>query len=111
MNNILKDIEELKNDIINSNEYKEYDKYLKELENNKEIKELINKITKLQKEVVKLEFNNNDASITEKELDSLFDKLNSYDIYKKYITSSKKLNKMITEIQKKNEKYFNSLIS
>ena len=52
MNNILKDIEELKQDIIDSKEYKEYKKYNDILENNNEIKSIIKDIVSKQKELV-----------------------------------------------------------
>ena len=108
MNNVLKDIEELKQDIINSKEYKEYKKYNDILENNKEIKSIIKDIVSKQKKLVsKL---NNDKTI-EKELDELYTKLNNYDDYKNYIEASQNLNILISEVQNTFEKYFNSLIS
>ena len=108
MNNVLKDIEELKQDIINSKEYKEYKKYNDILENNKEIKSIIKDIVSKQKELVsKL---NNDKTI-EKELDELYTKLNDYNDYKNYIEASQDLNILISEVQNTFEKYFNSLIS
>lgn len=108
MNNVLKDIEELKQDIINSKEYKEYKKYNDILENNKEIKSIIKDIVSKQKELVsKL---NNDKDL-EKELDNLYERLNSYEDYNKYIEASQNLNILISEVQNTFEKYFNSLIS
>lgn len=108
MNNVLKDIEELKQDIINSKEYKEYKKYNDILENNNEIKSIIKDIVSKQKVLVsKL---NNDKDL-EKELDELYTKLNNYDDYKKYIEASQNLNILISEVQNTFEKYFNSLIS
>lgn len=108
MNNILKDIEELKQDIINSDEYKEYLKYNDILENDNEIKSIIKEIVSKQKELVsKL---NNDKEL-EKELDDLYNQLNSYDDYKNYIEASEKLNILISNIQNNFENYFNSLVS
>ena len=107
MNNILKDIEDLKLDIINSNEYKEYIKYDELLNNNSEIKFLISKIKNLQKESERL--GNKDIDIDNK-LEDLFDKLHSYEDYNKYINASEKLNELITKIQKNFENYFNNLI-
>lgn len=108
MNNILEDVEKLKQDIIDSNEYKEYKKYNDILEKNEEIKSIIRDIVSKQKELVsKL---NNDK-ILEKELDSLYEKLNSYDDYNKYIESSKNLNILLSKVQKNFEEYFNKLIS
>lgn len=111
MNNVLSDVNDLKDLIISSSEYIEYKNNVNRLEKNNEIKKLINKIKKLQKEVVRLEISNNNKEVEEKRLSELFDKLNSYDEYKKYISSSKKLNKLISKVQNNFEKYFNSLVS
>ena len=108
MNNIINDIESLKQDIIDSNEYKEYKKYNDLLENNEEIKDTISEIVLKQKELVsKL---NNDKEL-EKELDNLYEKLNSYDDYKKYIEASQNLNVLLSDVQNTFEEYFNKLIS
>ena len=108
MNNILEDVEKLKQDIIDSNEYKEYKKYNDILEENEEIKSIIRDIVSKQKELVsKL---NNDKEL-EKELDNLYEKLNSYDDYKKYIEASQNLNVLLSKVQKNFEEYFNKLIS
>ena len=107
MNNVLSDIESFKLDILNTEEYKEYKKYDELLNNNSDIKSLIKEITNLQKESERL--GNKDIDI-ENKLEDLFDKLHSYDDYNKYIESSKKLNELISNIQKNFEDYFNSLI-
>ena len=108
MNNIINDIESLKQDIIDSSEYKEYKKYNDLLENNEEIKDTISEIVVKQKELVsKL---NNDKEL-EKELDDLYKKLNSYDDYKKYIEASQNLNILLSDVQNTFEEYFNKLIS
>lgn len=111
MNNIISEVEELKELIINSDEYKEYKKYEDLLDSNKEIKELINKYTSLQKEVVLLETKNKDTLDKEKELDLLYSELTSIDEYNKYLDSSKKLNELITKIQKNFQEFFDSLVS
>ena len=110
MNNILSEVEELRNLIINTDEYKDYKKYNDLLEKNREVKELINKYTSLQKELVLLESKNEDISDKEKELDLIYSELNSIDDYNKYIESSKKLNNLITKIQKNFQEYFDSLV-
>jgi cell fate (sporulation/competence/biofilm development) regulator YlbF (YheA/YmcA/DUF963 family) len=107
MNNILNDIEELKQDIINTDEYKEYKKSEELLNNNSEVKSLIKEITVIQKELVRK--NNKDYDLDNR-LTELYDKLNNIDEYKKYIDSSKNLNILISNIQKDFEYYFNSLI-
>jgi len=108
MNSILSDIESLKQDIINSKEYKKYKKYNDKLENNDEIKNIISEIIVKQKELVsKL---NKDKEL-EKELDDLYEKLNNYDDYKKYIEASQNLNILLSDVQNTFEEYFNKLIS
>ena len=107
MNNYLSDIEDLKNDILNTNEYKEYKKYDELLSNNSEIKSLIKEIISLQKESERL--GNKDIDIDNK-LEDLFDKLHRYEDYNKYIDASEKLNELITNIQTNFEEYFNGLI-
>jgi len=108
MNSILSDIESLKQDIINSKEYKKYKKYNDKLENNSEIKNIISEIIVKQKELVsKL---NKDKEL-EKELDDLYEKLNNYDDYKKYIEASQNLNILLSDVQNTFEEYFNKLIS
>ena len=111
MNNILKEVEVLKSLIISSDEYKEYNKYLKKIENNNEINELIGKIKKLQKEIVNLKSKNISTDEQDNKLKQLNDDLYNYSDYNNYINSSKKLNILITKIQKNFEDYFNSLIS
>ena len=111
MNNIIKDVEELKDLLIESEEYKNYNDSLKKVESNKEINEVINNVKKLQKEIVNKTSKKEDTKLLNKELNNLFDKLFSISEYKEYIDNSKKLNELITSIQKNFEKYFNSLIS
>ena len=111
MNNIISEVEELKELIIDSDEYKEYKKYSDLLENNKEIQKLINNYTTLQKEIVLLEYKKEDTSNKEKKLDLLFNKLTSINDYNKYLEASKRLNKLITNIQNNFQEFFDSLVS
>lgn len=110
MNNVLTDVKELKELIISSDEYKNYIMYLHILENSDDINLLIKNITSKQKEIVKLEHLNKKDLIKEKELDCLYTKLNQYEEYRKYIKSSKKLNDLISNVQKKFQEYFDSLV-
>ena len=111
MNNILDDVNELKQDIINSNEFKDYNKYYSLLEKNEEVNNLISQITTKQRDIVRMEaVGEIDVNIAN-ELDSLYDRLNNIDDYKKYIESSEKLNRLVSSVQVNFEEYFNSLIS
>ena len=110
MNEILKDVEDLKEKILSSEEYKNFKKYESILDNNKEINDLINKIKKTQQTIIKKEDKNELTENEEIELNTLYKKLETYDDYNNYIDSSKKLNSMITYIQKEFENYFNKFI-
>ena len=106
LSNLDSSIKDLKDEILNSNEYKEYISSKEVLDSNKEIKDIIKKITSNQKKIVS---GKGDISL-EEELDSLYEKLYSYDEYNKYIESSTKLNILISDTTKELENYFNSLI-
>ena len=106
LSNLDSSIKELKDEIISSNEYKEYIKAKEVLDNNKDIKDLIKKITSTQKKLVSGKGDNN----LEGELDTLYEKLYSYEEYNEYIEASTKLNVIISDTQKELENYFNSLI-
>ena len=110
MNNILKDVEELKNKVLNTDEYKEFKKYEQILDNNKEVNDIINKIKKLQQQIINKEDKNDNVDKEKIELETLYKKLGEYSDYNNYINASKKLNQMITNIQKEFENYFNKFI-
>lgn len=110
MNNILNDVEDLKLKILSSNEYKDFKKYEEILDNNKEVNDIINKIKKVQQTIIKKEDKKEDTLKEQIELNTLYQKLDTYDDYKNYIESSKKLNEIITYIQKEFENYFNKFI-
>ena len=110
MNNVIKEVETLKEDILNSDEYKEFKKYETILDNSKEINNIITNIKRLQQQIIKKEDKNQDTDKEEIELQSLYKELNTYDDYVKYIESSKKFNELITYIQKEFENYFNQFI-
>lgn len=99
------DISSLKEDILNSKEYKEYISSKEVLDNNKEIKEIVKRITTNQKRAVKT----GDEKV-EEELDTLYEKLYSSDEYNNYIEKSNRLNILISDTAKELEDYFNSLV-
>ena len=110
MIDILNDVEKLKTKVLNSKEYKDFKKYEEKLDKNKEINDIINKIKKVQQTIIKKEDKNEEIDKEQVELNTLYQKLDTYDDYKKYIESSKKLNEIITNIQKEFENYFNKFI-
>ena len=110
MNDILNDVENLKQKVLNSDEYKNFKKYEEVLDNNKEINSIINNIKKVQQTIIKKEDKNENIDKEQIELNTLYKKLDTYSDYKNYIESSKKLNEIITNIQKEFENYFNKFI-
>ena len=110
MNNIISDIESLKEKILSSEEYKNYKKYEEILDNNEEVNKIINKIKKVQQEIVKKEDKQEGTDKEEIELQSLYKELDTYEDYTNYIKASKIFNEMITYIQKEFENYFNQFI-
>lgn len=106
LTNLDSNIKELKDEILSSNEYKEYIKAKEVLDNNKEIKDIIKKITSTQKKIVSGKGDNN----LEEELDTLYEKLYSYQVYNDYIEVSTKLNILISDTCSELENYFNSLM-
>ena len=111
MNNIMNNVEELKKLIEESEEYKEYDRLTKILDTDKEINEIIDEIKKLQKEAVNKEVKKEDTKNIEEKLDNLFEELNNKEKYIEYIEASKKLNKLITEIQDRFSNSFNEILN
>ena len=110
MNDILNDVDNLKIKILNSKEYKDFKKYEEVLDNNKEINNVVNNIKKIQQTIIKKEDQNEDTEKEKIELNTLYKKLDTYTDYKNYIESSKRLNEIITCIQKEFENYFNKFI-
>lgn len=110
MDKILTLVEELKQMILNSDEYKEFDKYKKILDNNKQIEKIINEIKGKQKVIVNKEAKNINREKEEFELENLFKKLESYEDYNNYVRTAKVLNDLISDIQKGFTDYFNSFI-
>lgn len=111
MNNIMNNVEELKTLIEESEEYKEYDRLTKILDKDKEINDIIDEIKKLQKDAVNKEVKNEDTKSIEEKLDELFNELNTKEKYNQYIEASKKLNKLITEIQDRFSDSFNEILN
>ena len=111
MNNILEDVLELKELILETDEYKNYKSSLNKIESNNKVNTLIKDIVSKQKEITNKEYKKVDTSLLEQELDSLYEELNNIKEYSDYIENSILLNNLITNIQNKFEKYFNSLIS
>ena len=110
MDDILKEIENLKDMVLDSEEYKNFTKYQKRLDNNKEIAKIITAIKKKQQEIINKENTNKYEEKDEFELSNLYKELESFEDYKNYLKYAKKLNEIITTIQKNFEDYFNKFV-
>lgn len=110
MDNILIEVEKLKNMILETEEYKKFIKSRQILDNNQEINDIIEKIKENQKSIIKKENENKDTTKEEINLRSLYSELDKFDEYKIYLENSKVLNILITSIQKKFEDYFNKFV-
>lgn len=110
MNDIFPLLEELKEMIIDLDEYKEYKKYEKILQDNKPIKKVIDEIKEKQKIITNKEVKNIDKEKEEFEVQNLFRKLKSYKEYNDYVKASRNLNILLTNIKSNFEDYFNKLI-
>lgn len=110
MNDVIKDVEKLKENLINSSEYKNYKKCEKIIDSNKEINEVIDNIKNIQKIIINKEDKKKPTDKEDVQLSSLYQKLYSYKEYNDYIQASKELNEIITCVQKEFENYFNRFI-
>lgn len=111
MNNIINDVYDLKEIILNTDEYNNYINSKKIINNSSEIKKIINEIIKLQKIIANKEYKKIDAKDEIDKLNILNKKLYSYKEYNKYIDDAKKLNILLSDIVNKFNIYFNSLIN
>ncbi len=110
MDNVIKEVENLKQIILDSAEYKEYKRCEKILDENNKIKGIISKIKKLQKIIINKEDKKEETDKEEIEIQSLYKKLDTFEEYKNYIKASRKFNDSLTYIQKEFERYFNQFI-
>ncbi len=110
MNDIINDVENLKQLILKSEEYNNYNISKLKLDKNKEVIYIIDKIKQLQQVIINKEDKKQDTDSEEIELQSLYKKLETYDDYNEYRKNARIFNDLITEIQKKFENYFNTFI-
>lgn len=110
MDEILKEVEKLKDLILDSEEYKNFISNRDKLDKNEEINNIIDEIKELQKIIINMQDTKEDTYNEEIRLKVLYANLDNYEEYKKYIESARVLNDMITRIQKKFEDYFNTFV-
>lgn len=104
-NDIAIKIDELFDDLKETNVYKNYMSAQMQLKSNKEITDIIEKIKRLQRIAV-----NNKDEVIEKELKDLYRKLNSYPLYQSYIEYKEELEYSLQIISKTFNNYFSKLL-
>lgn len=104
-NDIKEDINNMFDEITQTELYKSYISVKKQLESNEEINNIINDIKRLQKIAT-----NNKDSVIEKELKELYKKLESYPLYQSYLIIKEELNNELFMISNQFDKYFNELL-
>ena len=105
MNTIKKEIDELFDEINDSNLYKNYISSKKQLDNNKEIKEIISKIKEYQVKIT-----NNYSDELDLEIKKLYNQLNSCPLYQSYLEYKEELNNMLANIIKEFNLYFKDIL-
>ena len=97
---LLKKIDELVDLIKNSQDYKRYITLKNKMLNNKEIMFLIEEIKKLEKTIVKKEYNKTDTKLEKEKVNSLKKELESFPIYLEYSYLKEDLNNDFQNIKK-----------
>lgn len=110
MNDIINDVNELKENILKSSEYLNFKNSEKKFDNNKEVNSIIARIKKLQQTIINKEDKQIDSNKEEVELQSLYKELETFSDYIEYKKNARIFNNLITSIQKEFEEYFNSFI-
>lgn len=108
---VLSKVDEIVSYLKESPSYQKYQVITEKMKNNSDITNKIMKIKKLQKEVVKLEYNKKDTSLKEKEISNLLEELNTYPIYQEYNYLLEDLNATFQEIKFIIENYLNTKIN
>ena len=102
---IILKIDELFDDLKETDAYKNYISAQKQLKNNKEITDIITNIKRLQRIAV-----NNKDEVIEKELKDLYDRLDSYPLYQSYIEYKEEIENNLQIISKSFDNYFHQLL-
>ena len=97
-------IDEIINEIENSDVYQKYLSLQKQISSNKELMELINKVKVMQKDVIQ-------KKKKKEELDELMDELNSYPLYREYNNTLYEINNTYGIIESSLNNYFNKVIN
>ena len=97
-------VDEIIQDIENSEVYQKYLSLKEEINNNKELMKLINKVRLMQKDVLH-------KKQSEKELDKLMDELNNHPLYREYNNTIYEINNTYGIIESSLNNYFNKIFN
>lgn len=103
---VLAVVDEIVLHIKNTDNYKKYKLLEEKMMQDKDIMERVNRVKKLQKEIVKLEYEKKDITSKEKEIEQLLRELDNYPIYQEYNYLLEDLNNLFQEIKLVIEKLF-----
>ncbi len=103
---VLAVVDEIVLHIKNTDNYKKYKLLEEKMMQDKDIMERVNMVKKLQKEIVKLEYEKKDITSKEKEIEQLLRELDNYPIYQEYNYLLEDLNNLFQEIKLVIEKLF-----
>ena len=107
--NIKDKFDEIINLIENSHNYQKYLELKKEMLGNEQINKLINEIKAIQKELVKKEYNHQDFSYEEKEINKRLDILNNIPLYVEYNKYQSLVNEELILIKDKINNYIDNI--
>ena len=106
-NDVLSKVDEIVSHIKNSNSYKKYQEITEKMQKDQDIMNNVRSVKKIQKEIVKLQYEKRDYSQKEKEIADILELLNTYPIYQEYTYLLEDLNNTFQEIRIVIEKYLN----
>lgn len=108
-NELRESLKEIIDEIKLSKEYQDYLKIEDKLMGNKEITDLISDIKKLQQELVKKEYYQNDLTNIKEEYNSKLEELNSYPLYVVYLESQRKVNEKLQYVRVEIQSFFDEI--
>lgn len=110
-NLIINEVNKLADYIKETKDYQDYLFLFNKLKENDKALEYIDKIKKLQQEIVKKEVNGDDITSLDNEIKELLDKLNRIPLYIEYINKQKELNEEYQIIKNTLDDYFYELFN
>lgn len=110
-NLIINEVNKLVDYIKETKDYQDYLFLSNKLKENDKALEYIDKIKKLQQEIVKKEVNGDDITSLDNEIKELLDKLNRIPLYIEYINKQKELNEEYQIIKNTLDDYFYELFN